>query len=171
MAVMSANGFPPTVWGPSLWRVMHILAFNYPLVPTKIQSDAHFRWFESLCTILPCRHCREEFCALVADPAGPYFLSPKLFAQPRAAPPGTARRRLIAYTTSLHAAVNVRLKKKYPKDLRHWIRYYAALRTRRTNAKPAPPPVKPAPPPVKVATAKTWREKPKMRRLLRRGLL
>ena len=37
----SNNGMLTTVWGPSLWHYLHILSFNFPLKPTKIQKQKH----------------------------------------------------------------------------------------------------------------------------------
>jgi hypothetical protein len=126
--LLSTDGFPPRVWGPSLWKVMHILAFNYPLTPSRAHVTAYYQWFKSLCTILPCRHCREEFCKLVNGPRSALRLDARRFVQRETEPPGSARLRVIRYTLDLHAAVNVRLRKNVPKDVRHWVARYAAMR-------------------------------------------
>ena len=129
--VMSPDGFPPLVWGPALWRVMHIMAFNYPLAPTRTHVTAYYQWFKSLCVMLPCRRCREEFCALVENPQSPLVLRKGTFTQRGIEGVGAARHRVIKYTLDLHAAVNARLRKRFPTDARYWVRHYTRLRTRR----------------------------------------
>ena len=34
----SGDGMLTTVWGPSLWHVMHTMSFNYPIEPTNEQK-------------------------------------------------------------------------------------------------------------------------------------
>lgn len=127
-AVLSPDGFQPRAWGPALWRVIHILAFNYPLRPTPLQVNAHYQWFKSLCAILPCRNCRKEFCKLVDGQHSPLRLDVQRFKQRKTEADGAARLRVIRYTLDLHAAVNVRLRKRHASDPRVWVRRYAKLR-------------------------------------------
>jgi Erv1 / Alr family len=128
--VMSPNGFPTHTWGAALWRVMHILSFNFPLKPTKQQQQHYFEFFRSLCTVIPCEKCRGEFCKVVENPKSPLYLSRSLFAQDTKDTPGTARWRLIGYVIKLHDQVNRRLGKR-PESLgcfEQWLRFYASMR-------------------------------------------
>ena len=34
----SEQGMLTSVWGPSLWHFLHVMSFNYPVKPTKIQK-------------------------------------------------------------------------------------------------------------------------------------
>lgn len=127
---LSPDGFPPSVWGPLLWQFMHILAANMPLIPTLQQSTAYHAFFSSLCTILPCKLCRAEFCALVTSPGSRLKLAKSLFMQLRTEKPGAARKRVFRWTVLVHAAVNKRLSKKgVSSSLSLWSQYYAGLRT------------------------------------------
>lgn len=50
-----------SLWGPSLWRVMHVVALNYPAHPTQKQVDAHRTFFEVLQHIIPCGTCATNY--------------------------------------------------------------------------------------------------------------
>ena len=127
-SLLSPDGFPPRTWGPALWHVIHILAFNYPLRPTPVQKTAYYQWFKSLCTLLPCSLCRDEFCKLVRDKQSAFFLTTRRFEQRANERAGAARLRVIAYTIGLHGAVNSRLGKSHRRNARHWRHHYAMLR-------------------------------------------
>ena len=127
MLALSNNGFNSRIWGPHLWFVMHVLSLNYPLVPKAYHVKAYYNFFKSLCTVLPCATCREEFCKMVNAP-GPLQLTMKKFSQ-RGDLPGTARMRLARYVIDLHNRVNMRLKKKSTMSREFWIQKYARLRS------------------------------------------
>jgi len=129
--LLSPDGFSPRLWGPQLWRVMHLVSVNYPLNPTRVQQRAYYNFFNSLKCILPCKTCREEFNKMVSRP--PYTLTPALFAQRPGDPPGTARRRLAQYVVTLHNVVNARLGKPPGRQTRNWVQYYANLRRQKIN--------------------------------------
>jgi hypothetical protein len=42
--LVSGDGMLTTVWGPSLWHVLHTMSFNYPIEPTQEQRR-HYRDF------------------------------------------------------------------------------------------------------------------------------
>ena len=124
---LSPEGFPPRVWGPLIWQASHIILANYPLEPTDRDVDAYMMYFRSLCSVLPCRVCRQHFCALVNDHPR-LKLRRGLFAQARGERPGAARDRVFSWFVRVHANVNRRLGKPYPGDVRGWKRAYAGLR-------------------------------------------
>lgn len=125
----SDNGISPARWGPHLWYVIHILALNFPLTPTKQQSSAYYAFFQSLCTLLPCGNCRKEFCKLVKSPTGPYRITPELFAQSPTQAPGSARRRVFKWSICIHRTVTKRIKKKTPRfTVTQWMHLYARER-------------------------------------------
>lgn len=43
-------------WGPSGWKLLHLITFSYEYSPTNVTTYAQF--FESLPFILPCKFCR-----------------------------------------------------------------------------------------------------------------
>lgn len=126
--VDSPNGFPPAVWGPHLWRVLHIISLNYPLQPTRDQQQAYYNLFKSLCVVIPCAKCRREFCKMVMT--NTLKLERSLFTQRPSDAPGTARKRLAAYVVAMHSKVNERLGHTQKKTGREWVQYYARMRAR-----------------------------------------
>jgi hypothetical protein len=140
----SEAGFPPETWGPHLWRFIHIICLNVPLNPTPSVSRAYFAFFKSLCHILPCGACREEFCKLI-DPTSKtkeLRLHPDLFKNTGGGK-GTARQRAFTWSVMVHAAVSRRLhvQKMHtePKSafqnqsdsnqpLAHWLQKYSKYR-------------------------------------------
>jgi mitochondrial FAD-linked sulfhydryl oxidase len=51
----------PTVWGPCLWKFLHVASFNYPVEPSAICKEHTKRFIKSLPMLIPC-----EVCALHA---------------------------------------------------------------------------------------------------------
>lgn len=54
----SGDGMLTTIWGPSLWHVLHTMSFNYPNNPTKIQKEKYRDFVLNLKYTLPCKYCR-----------------------------------------------------------------------------------------------------------------
>ena len=54
----SDDGMLTTIWGPSLWHVLHTMSFNYPMNPTKIQKIKYRSLILNLKYTLPCKYCR-----------------------------------------------------------------------------------------------------------------
>ena len=58
---VNPNGFNTKVWGPCLWTFLHTISFNFPVKPTDQQQLQYKTFLQSLCYVLPCRICRENF--------------------------------------------------------------------------------------------------------------
>ena len=58
----SKNGFLTSVWGPSLWFVLHIISLNYPMAPSARNRREYRKFFDSLQHVLPCGICRDNLC-------------------------------------------------------------------------------------------------------------
>lgn len=127
-AFLSPNGFPPRLWGPLCWKFSHLVTANYPLRPSARDADAYYTYFQSLCSILPCKECRKEFCKIVRSSTDTLRLTKSIFTQKKGDPPGTARKRLFTWFVRVHAKVNRRLKKSYPRDPQFWATVYASKR-------------------------------------------
>lgn len=56
----SKNGFLTSVWGPSLWFVLHMISLNYSTHPTATQRREYQKFFDSLQHVLPCGICRDN---------------------------------------------------------------------------------------------------------------
>lgn len=115
---MSATGFAPEYWGPQLWRVIHMMAMNYPVRPTKAHKDDAMAFFASLKTMLPCEGCRKGYVKMVSS--GPLKLTPQVFA---------TRMTLFAWTVDIHNAVNKRLGKPSTKTWQQWYAHYERFRS------------------------------------------
>jgi len=57
----SNDGMLTSVWGPSLWHVLHIISFNYPVKPTAADKQNYHNFLMSLQHVLPCKYCRDNF--------------------------------------------------------------------------------------------------------------
>lgn len=130
----SSNGFPTKYWGREGWRLIHLAALNFPLEPVPRETrEGYFNFFNSLCYILPCGICRQEFCKTIKDPTGPCRLRrelfwPKMTKRGSVLPRWQTRFDLFKWTVDLHNIVNARLKKNNPRDFTHWFMYYLQMR-------------------------------------------
>lgn len=52
----------PDVWGPAMWKVIHMISVGYPKSSPSIEAkvSAH-KFIHSLMFLLPCDKCRENF--------------------------------------------------------------------------------------------------------------
>ena len=55
-----------TVWGPSLWRVLHSLSFSIE-DGNKNDRKNFLDFLESLRSLLPCEDCRQHFCLYMKE--------------------------------------------------------------------------------------------------------
>jgi len=55
---ISGDGMLTSVWGPSMWHVLHTISFNYPNNPTLEDKKKYMNFIKSLKYILPCKYCR-----------------------------------------------------------------------------------------------------------------
>lgn len=56
----SNDGMLTTVWGPSMWHVLHTISFNYPAKPTSCQKRKYRDFILNLKYVLPCGKCRKN---------------------------------------------------------------------------------------------------------------
>ena len=54
----SGDGMLTSVWGPSMWHYLHVISFNYPINPTKLQKKKYKQFLLNLQYTLPCKYCR-----------------------------------------------------------------------------------------------------------------
>jgi len=89
----------PTVWGPHLWKYMHLMTLSYPDTPTTIDKDNFKAFFLSLQNVLPCENCRENFKShLIKYPLNDTVLS--------------SRYNLVVWLMNIHNEVNKENNKK-----------------------------------------------------------
>lgn len=60
-APTSADGFISSVWGPTMWCMIHSMSFAYPVKPQEADKRAARTFLEGLRHVLPCRACRTNF--------------------------------------------------------------------------------------------------------------
>jgi hypothetical protein len=57
----SSNGMMTSVWGPLIWNTLHIISFNYPIIPTDQDKKNYKKFILSYKNTLPCSYCRNNF--------------------------------------------------------------------------------------------------------------
>lgn len=48
-------------WGPDGWKLLHTIAYNYPIQPSKDDIQTHNIFFTIIGDILPCKYCRISY--------------------------------------------------------------------------------------------------------------
>lgn len=56
----SNDGMLTTIWGPSMWHVLHTISFNYPVNPTEKDKKNYMHFIMDLKYVLPCGKCRKN---------------------------------------------------------------------------------------------------------------
>ena len=95
----SGEGMLTGVWGPSLWHYLHIISFNYPNDPTKLQKKKYKELLLNLQYTLPCKYCRIN----LKNNFKKYPLKNNIFKN---------RNNFSRYIYNLHELINKMLKKK-----------------------------------------------------------
>ena len=124
--MQSGDGMLTTVWGPSLWHVLHTMSFNYPAEPTAEQRKHYKSFMKSLVHVLPCKYCRENL-------KKNYKELPLTDAHMK------SRNAFSRYVYDLHEHVNKMLKKKSDLTYEDVRRRYENFRARCTLNDPKAP--------------------------------
>ena len=95
----SGEGMLTTVWGPSMWHVLHTMSFNYPVEPTPDQKTQYRDFILNLVNVLPCKYCRIN-------------LKKNFKKMPLKMADMASRETFSKYIYHLHELVNKMLKKK-----------------------------------------------------------
>lgn len=51
----------PNIWGPHLWKALHMISVGYPNEPSDEQKKNYRRFFETLHQIIPCSICSNNY--------------------------------------------------------------------------------------------------------------
>ncbi len=87
----------PSIWGPHLWYVLHIITFAYPKEPSEYDKRRYGDFFNVLKDIIPCDICQKHLIKYMAEyPIGPHLDS---------------KADLIKWLIQIHNFVNVSLGK------------------------------------------------------------
>lgn len=111
------NGYDPTVWGPHMWFMFHLVAATYPEAPTAADKANYKAFYASLANVLPCPGCRTGYKIIITSEATQ--LSARVFA---------SRPALFKWTVDVHNRVNAKLGKPIHDDWQAWYREYDKLR-------------------------------------------
>jgi hypothetical protein len=87
----------PSIWGPHLWFILHIISFEYPEKPTEYDKRIYHDFYTSLKDVIPCAECRKHY----RDHITRYPLTPHL----------DTRDNLVKWVIQVHNFVNTSLGK------------------------------------------------------------
>lgn len=110
------TGHPPGAWGKEAWKLIHMVAINFPTSPSNQDREAFSNFISSLAQVLPCGTCRNHFQQMLA---GEFALQPKDL---------VSRHTVFSWSVKVHNHVNQRLKKSQPESVAHWFKHYTMLR-------------------------------------------
>lgn len=54
-------------WGPSGWKLLHLIAYNYPTNPTLYDKQKFGIFYNNLKYVLPCKYCRLSLTSFMED--------------------------------------------------------------------------------------------------------
>jgi hypothetical protein len=97
----SNNGFSTSVFGPMIWSSLHMIAYNYPPKPTKLEKRNYARFILGLRHVLPCGACRRNMATTLCT----YPLTNDAL---------SSREKLSRWVYGFHDQVNRQLGKKTP---------------------------------------------------------
>ena len=64
----------PDVWGPPMWRFLHLAALGYPEEAAPEDAERYARFFEALGGVLPCPSCAANYQTHLAQlPVRPFL--------------------------------------------------------------------------------------------------
>ena len=92
---MDGAGIPPNMWGPHLWRALHLVALGYPTVADTMTAAAYRDFFTRFANVIPCSNCSNNYRRHLLELPIDRFL--------------TGRDALFEWTVRLHNIVNAEL--------------------------------------------------------------
>jgi hypothetical protein len=100
------------IWGPSAWKFLHTVTFNYPTNPTNYDKEVYKNFFKNLGLILPCGICQYNYnIHLDKYPIDKYL---------------STKEDIVKWLIIIHNEVN-KLHNKPTKTFEEIINYYTAL--------------------------------------------
>jgi hypothetical protein len=54
-------------WGPSGWKLLHLVAYNYPDKPSQYEQQRYGIFYNNLKYVLPCKYCRISLTSFMED--------------------------------------------------------------------------------------------------------
>lgn len=102
-------GIDPTVWGPNMWAIIHMVCLQAPEKIDANVRNAYYMFFSMMPYVLPCDKCREHWLGHIQKYPIDEFLE--------------NRHDLFKWSVTMHNVVNQSLGKpevEYEKALDHW---------------------------------------------------
>ena len=88
----------PSVWGPALWKSIHIIALAYPDDPSQEDAMRYKNFFHAFEHVIPCQVCRAHY----AENLRSYPIEPHL----------KSKHDLFSWTVEVHNLVNEQTRKE-----------------------------------------------------------
>ena len=92
------NNISPSQWGPTFWRMFHIVAFGFPDKPSDEDKKYYLNFYDSLPDVIPCVICRKHFKIMLS---GSFKLTDDIISN---------REKLIKWSYDVHDYVNQKKK-------------------------------------------------------------
>ena len=54
-------------WGPSGWKLLHLIAYDYPSEPTFEDKQVYGIFYNNLKYVLPCKYCRQSLTGYIEE--------------------------------------------------------------------------------------------------------
>ena len=51
----------PSIWGPHLWKALHMISFGYPNEPNEEEKKNYRTFFENFYQVIPCSICSNNY--------------------------------------------------------------------------------------------------------------
>jgi hypothetical protein len=119
---MSDNGFAPFIWGPHLWKYLHIMSFNYPRHPTERHKRTYYDFIKAIGNTLPCKHCRRNYES--------HLLATKFIRLYDVYPEALRNRDTFTYWMfTLHNCINKDANTSWVINYEDVVQYYESIRT------------------------------------------
>jgi len=85
-------------WGPSGWKLLHLIAYSYPSEPTFQDQQKYGMFYNNLKYVLPCKYCRISLTGFMEELPVENYMSSK--------------RKLTRWIYDIHNKVNDKLRKQ-----------------------------------------------------------
>lgn len=118
------DGILPSIWGPPMWKSLHLISFGYPKNPSNDDKNHYKSFFQLLAYILPCKACRESYYYFINH--GDTILNDDVFKN---------RDTLTFWLYNLHNAVNKKLNVSYNITYPDVVKMYESFRATCQNNK------------------------------------
>ena len=103
----------PDIWGPTVWKSMHMIAAAYPEKPTRSEAMHYKSFFSTIGFVLPCLTCARSYRLFLRQHPLKNFLASK--------------KSLMYWVYLMHNRVNRKLKKRGKISWNTICRRYAIL--------------------------------------------